>query len=196
MITEYAEIESILLREGLRAFEYCECSVELAAMGERVRKNRHRVQEQRAGSPKVTNPRRIPHVLRKICRQKLDHAVIVAGDPTGVPQSESRAISEAFILKAIGHFESEAADANRMPRIVAELAQHMTLLHRNFGQGHRIAASLGGRGGLGEMLAVQLVFLGGEIGRGDGAMDVDKRAILFGHMTQGALIRADRLTIC
>ena len=66
MIVENAGIESILLREGLRALQDREGSVKMAAMGERMRENRHRIQKQRACCPEVADLRRIAHVLRKI----------------------------------------------------------------------------------------------------------------------------------
>ena len=189
------DVESILLREGLRALQDGERSIKMAAMGERMRKNRHRVQEQRARRPEIADPRRIAHVLRKIRRQKLNRAVVVSTNPAGVPQSETRAIGKSLVLEAIGHFKSAAADLNRLPRIAAELAEHMTLLHRDFGHGDRIAACVGGRGGLREMLEIQLVLAGGEIRRGDGSIDVDKRSILFAHVPQGVLVCADRLPV-
>jgi hypothetical protein len=61
-----AKVESIPLRQSLRALRERECSVKMAAMGERMRKNRHRVQEQRTCRPEITDTRRIAHVLRKI----------------------------------------------------------------------------------------------------------------------------------
>ena len=67
MKTDNAEVESVLLREGLRALQDREGPVKMAAMSERMPKNRHRVQEQRPCRPEVTDPRRIAHVLRKIC---------------------------------------------------------------------------------------------------------------------------------
>jgi hypothetical protein len=99
MITEYAEIEDILLGEGMRALQKRECSVKMAAVGERIRKDRHRVQEQRARSPEIADPRRIAHVLGKIRRQKLNRAVVVSTNPAGVPQSESHAIGERLVLE-------------------------------------------------------------------------------------------------
>jgi hypothetical protein len=45
------------------------------------------------------------------------------------------------------------------------------------------------------VLAVQLVFASGKIGRGDGPVDVDKRTILFAHVSQGVLVGADRLPV-
>ena len=55
----------------------------------------------------------------------------------------------------------------------------MTLLHADFGHGDRIAACLGGRDGLFEVLEIQIMIAGCEIHRGKGAVDIDKRTILF-----------------
>lgn len=66
MIVEYAGIECILLRKGLRALKDREGSIKMATMGERVRKDQHRVQEQRTGSPEITDLCRITHVLGQI----------------------------------------------------------------------------------------------------------------------------------
>ena len=66
MIIEMLEIESVLLREGLRALKDREGSIKMAAMGERVREDQHRVQEQRTCSPEITDLCRIAHVLGKI----------------------------------------------------------------------------------------------------------------------------------
>src|SRR5580692_2762301 len=170
MKTDDRHVESIFLGDGLRALEYGERLVELATVAEHRAENRHRVQQQRPCSAEITYQRRIAHVLWKIRRQKLNRAVVVSANPAGMPQSETHAISEGFILEAIGHFESAAADLNRLPRIATELAEHMTLLHRDFGDGDRITACVGSRGGLHEMLQIQLMLTSGEIRRGDGSI--------------------------
>jgi hypothetical protein len=64
----------------------------------------------------------------------------------------------------IGRFESSAADVHRLPWIAVVLAEHMTLLHCDFGHGDRIAACLGGRGGPFEVLEIQLMVARGKIG--------------------------------
>ena len=71
----------------------------------------------------------------------------------------------------------------------------MTLLHRDFGHGDRVAACFGGRRGILEVFEIQLMVADGEIGRGDGSIDVDERATLFAHMPQGVLVGANRLAV-
>ena len=92
--------------------------------------------------------------------------------------------------QAIGPFESSMADVDRLSRIAAELAEHMTLLHRDFRHGDRIAACVGGRDGFSKVLEIQLMFAGGKIHRGDGSIaSTNARSCLLMY------VRADRLAI-
>ena len=87
--------------------------VKMAAMGERMRKDRHRVQEQRPGRAKIANLVESRMFSGRFA-DKSSIRVVISANPAGVPQGESRAIGESLVLEAIGHFKRAAADVNRL----------------------------------------------------------------------------------